>query len=803
MASVRGGGGGKGAKEPYSRKNVRKQARAEKMQRKAAHYHERRREAKEAKRAEWLQRNPKVVKKIEEAYQARKSESVRRASEKMKRKVDRIMDKIGVAAAGSGGGGESAMDDPLMAFADRALDEGILGSDGEYDEDRMNSIFASSRKADGGHYCESDEEISIGSADEEYLYGREGSDSEEEEIDVENDTSSGEEGGEAFEAEVLPPKRKPLMGTVEGGEVVGAGGEDPKVRQLTRTIHGLMNRLTMGNFDTIASSLVNLLKDHSRHSVTEITSDAIMASITRQANLLDSFIMTFSALIAAMAHFIGIDFVACLLEKCVKTIDEQKAKHAMSSKLLVDTSDGEGGNDDGEDGISPSRVILNSATLLCFLYDLQVLANVSILNIIQESIVKLDELDVEVLVKVVRTCGAQLRRDDPSSLKDIISSIMQKATEGRQQDAASQSSRFKFMLDTIQDLKNNRQKLVAVQHGELEGAKKVLRGLLQSNGQAKLEPLQVSLEDIRSIATKGKWWKIGAAWNPEGGPSVGEAVMRAASKDDAAVQSKVAAAARSQHMNTDVRRAIFSTLMTSEDYMDSYQRLLMLKLPSRQEREVVHVLLHCCASEKRYNPFYALVGAKFAESRHNFVVTFKYAFWDRLAQLGEGDLPLRTIVHIAKFYGTLIARRALPLSIVKRFPFAQLSEPSIVFMQVLLVSILEGAKDNLAARIIFEDLTAAKQGGLRSRRSTAGSDGEEDELGALSEGPRRGRPSEDVDDDKVANQRDEMRTLRAGLRIFIQQFVRIASDGRYCISSVAVDADLVQRRVAFVLPTLD
>jgi nucleolar MIF4G domain-containing protein 1 len=85
------------------------------------------------------------------------------------------------------------------------------------------------------------------------------------------------------------------------------------------------------------------------------------------------------------------------------------------------------------------------------------------------------------------------------------------------------------------------------------------------------EPLRISLSDLLTADTRGKWWLIGAGW--KGNPLVEIAEARAkqpqvkaeTDKTDAATDEKaLLALARKQGMNTDIRRSVFVVLMTSE-----------------------------------------------------------------------------------------------------------------------------------------------------------------------------------------------------------------------------------------------
>ena len=77
------------------------------------------------------------------------------------------------------------------------------------------------------------------------------------------------------------------------------------------------------------------------------------------------------------------------------------------------------------------------------------------------------------------------------------------------------------------------------------------------------EPLRVSLEDLHSAETKGKWWLVGAAWG--GDPLVDrqDEIQQSSKKVDTA-DNILLKLAKKQGMNTDIRRSIFVVLMSSD-----------------------------------------------------------------------------------------------------------------------------------------------------------------------------------------------------------------------------------------------
>lgn len=76
-------------------------------------------------------------------------------------------------------------------------------------------------------------------------------------------------------------------------------------------------------------------------------------------------------------------------------------------------------------------------------------------------------------------------------------------------------------------------------------------------------------------------------------------------------------------MNTDTRRTIFCIIMSAEDYLDAFEKLLRLSLKNQQEREIIHVILHCCLQEKTFNPYYAVLAQKFCEYDRKFQVILR------------------------------------------------------------------------------------------------------------------------------------------------------------------------------------
>jgi nucleolar MIF4G domain-containing protein 1 len=370
-------------------------------------------------------------------------------------------------------------------------------------------------------------------------------------------------------------------------------------QRLRRQAKGLLNRLGDGNIESILGELEALYRDNSRAEVTGALTSLILGTVGARSDLVDTFIILYAALIGALHRVVGVEFAASLLQACV---DELLKQHAAS--LALDEADGE----------STSKEATNLVALLSAMYNLGVLATPLMYDLLRlflgvesagSSPAQMREADVELLLKLVKSCGAQLRHDDPTSLRTIIDAAKERANAAKaavQTGAAEAgSSRTRFMLEALADLKNNRVKATAAAESSPAGQaisrmKKFLAGLGKKRTLRAHEPLRVGLRDLREAETRGKWWLVGAAWAGHGDADDAEGVTAARplrSKEDDGAQQALLAAARAQGMNTEARRNIFVVLMSSEDYADASNRLLSLKLNDTQRREIVRVLLHC------------------------------------------------------------------------------------------------------------------------------------------------------------------------------------------------------------------
>ncbi|KAK0713823.1 hypothetical protein B0T26DRAFT_678107 [Lasiosphaeria miniovina] len=491
-----------------------------------------------------------------------------------------------------------------------------------------------------------------------------------------------------------------------------SGSDAELTARIRRQTQGLVNRITETSMLSILGDIEKLYREHPRQHVSSTLVDLLLIQVCDPANLPDTLLILTSGFATAACKVVGMDFGAQLIQEVVERFDrfyEEAAALAATGRPDV------------------PKQTSNLITFLSKLYSFQAIGPNLLFDYIRMLLGNLSELNAELLLRIIRMCGSSLRQDDPMALKDIISLIRPAVSRIGEQ---SISVRTKFMIETINDLKNNKMKAgvgaSAVVSEHTTRMKKIL-GSLNSRKLKSTEPLRMGLKDIQQSDKKGKWWLVGASW---AGPHAGgqpEKTEQSHDNDDdddddeslllsdAEQGPDLAELAREQMMNTDVRRSIFVAILSATDYEDAYLRILKLRLNKERQREVPNVIMQCSGAEQQYNPYYTLVAKKLCSDR-KVRWSFQDSLWRLFRRLGEsifGDdaedvdeneaADTRRLVNIAKMFGSLVASGALGLPVLKCLNLPYLQSNTRAFVEIMLIATLlecqtsETPRDAIAA----------------------------------------------------------------------------------------------------------
>ncbi|KAG9250147.1 uncharacterized protein F5Z01DRAFT_667091 [Emericellopsis atlantica] len=565
------------------------------------------------------------------------------------------------------------------------------------------------------------------------LDDEEGSDmfDEEDEDQFDEEGSFGGFGSSEDEAPAAAqrPRENPYVAPTQGNVVAKyvppslrktGNTHDEKRERLRKQAQGLINRLTDANIISIVKGVDDLYGNNARGEVTEVLTDLILAQVCKPEALPDQFFVLTGGFCAAVYKIIGSSFGSHLVRRVVQDFGQEYDRASAVQ---------------GEDAAIPKEPS-NLITFLSQLYVFEVVRCKIIFDYMERLLLDLNEINVELLLRICRNGGRLLRRDDPQALKrvaDILGKSVAKAETG------SVTVRTKFMVETINDLKNKKSKGKGLDSSivseQVISMKKHLGELKsQSRRLDGLTPMGMDLEDVISADTKGKWWLVGASVPPKeidsnksetkskkGQKHVSEDYDANEDEEDMDfVLPDYPKKARSQGLGSPAQIAIFTALMTAMDCQTGYQHYVNLGLKREEKREVARVLVQCVGSEAEYNAYYAGIGELCCRD-----TKLRFAFQARLWQIframgeslfGEEAEDMDTadsarfqdeprVQKVAQFYASLIASGSLSLAILKPLNMAEMEPWTSFFVECLIISLLQECKSKRAER---EDIKVEK-----------------------------------------------------------------------------------------------
>jgi nucleolar MIF4G domain-containing protein 1 len=362
-----------------------------------------------------------------------------------------------------------------------------------------------------------------------------------------------------------------------------------------------------------------------------------------------------AALVCILNANIGIELGASLLQKFCMLINEYLNNNSTDEYLLVE-----------------KKSLDNLILLICNLYNFKLFSSTLLIDLLNSQLIdKLKENDfkfekiIDLILIIFRCVGLSLRKDNPLLLKDLIVNLQTKINLIKSTSISeSINNRLKFMLESINAIKNNDiRKLDAYDQEPVDLIRKQAKLLLKED---QTNQLNISFKDLISANELGRWWIVGSAWSEQqqeqtktvdqigggGGDGYSEAILKLA---------------KQQHMNTDIRRAIFCSIVSAEDYTDAFMKLIKLSLKKQQEREIIYVIMHCALNENAYNPYYSYLMQKFCQYDRRFKMTLTFHSWDKFKMLNE--MNKQQVLNLSCLICHLICSDCITLSILKVYIF--------------------------------------------------------------------------------------------------------------------------------------
>ncbi|XP_015429329.1 PREDICTED: nucleolar MIF4G domain-containing protein 1 [Dufourea novaeangliae] len=431
--------------------------------------------------------------------------------------------------------------------------------------------------------------------------------------------------------------------------------DDEKLLSLKRKLKGCLNRVAEHNMHTIANQIEEMYMTNSRNNMNYLFTNLTFEAVVTETLAPNRLVCEHMMLIAILHANIGVEIGAHFLENLVKRfIEMTNAPQDVENKKLD-----------------------NVTLMISHLYNFKVYGHKLLYQILDRLTTKFTEKEIELILLILKTVGFALRKDDPIALKEFIQSLQQTASHRHEQ-----SSRVRFMLDVLLAIKNNNvSKIPQYDPSHVEHLKKVIKNVIRKGNT--ISQFNVSLEDLLNAHENGKWWVVGSAWSGSNS-TANQKIIK--SQKQLRFGKKILELAEKQRMNTDTRRNIFCILMTAEDYLDAFEKLHHLGLKDQEEDEIVHVLIHCCLQENKFNPYYAVLAQKFCEYNRKYQLTIQYAVWDKLKILETHEA--KQLSNLARFLTHLLIEKSLALSVLKIVQFTELDKHTMKLLRQIVLGVL-------------------------------------------------------------------------------------------------------------------
>ena len=413
----------------------------------------------------------------------------------------------------------------------------------------------------------------------------------------------------------------------------------PADAALLPRLTGLLNRLNEQNVEPIAAQLLPLFDAHSRSAVNNTLAVAVLTQLVGATadSLASTFVVSVSGLLFLLHYTEEHGTAAYVVEHTLTALRNILHSASASAPSPALTAAG-----------------VNAVNFLCHLYLFGVSSSTALFDLLALFSASLTPLHVELLSTVLSHTGAQLRKHDPTQLKDVVLALHRSAAALSE---AEREGRVGYLVGLMNDVKNNRVR----QHAAADAMTPLHNALLnvvkrrmgKRVGYDESRRLTFGYEDVGRIDERGRWWIVGAAYkgavegeSGKGGKGGEQRKERAEVKAEASVVDAegdvdYAALARAQgyHLPFDVR--VFCILLSSVDYLQAAEALDKLNIrQGSQWRSVVSILIDCVRRSRHYNPYFAHVTAHLCQFVRPARFTVQLALWDTLTALAA--LPATT-----------------------------------------------------------------------------------------------------------------------------------------------------------------
>ncbi|EJD74642.1 nucleolar MIF4G domain-containing protein 1 [Loa loa] len=429
--------------------------------------------------------------------------------------------------------------------------------------------------------------------------------------------------------------------------------------KLKKSLRGLVNRLNEHTLVGAVKMFSDIFASRGHNEVKQLLFSEITNSVDVSYRLPDRLIIEYAVFIALIHTTVSAEVSAHFVENYILKLLETVA------------------------ALPEGKSLENLCILLAELYNFKVIKVIVIIEIMQCLREQVNDKCLTCFKALLSYCGNTMKSRDSDALQKCI--VETQSFFAQVPETSSKAHQLRYIVDEINAIKNiNIRKFTDMIDFELYSHYvDIFRGLTKKMDKEKELPM--SVDDIMHIGERGRWWLVGSAWFPTTSMSKNKTDDKLAG-EPSKFSASLLQLAKKAKMNTAIRRDIFCTIMSSTNEMDAFEKLLRLSFKGQQEREIVHICVHCALREATYNAFYAAVIDRLCCYHKRFKLTTQYALWDRIKVLSQLNELQRE--NLTLLIADLMIKRSVGITVLKVIEFGAIDKITAQFVRSILSAVL-------------------------------------------------------------------------------------------------------------------
>lgn len=470
----------------------------------------------------------------------------------------------------------------------------------------------------------------------------------------------------------------------EGDEVV-----EKVEKKLDDRVRGLVNRLAAPTMPFVASEFEKLYSTNSRTAVnqslfTNIDSSLIQKSAVAKRKIAAELML----LVSYLNHKVSNNIGASLVHHLIRRFENLYSRAA--------------GDDD--------KRLENITFCLANLYIIG-LIGAQVMFELTKRICSSEDFrpkSVELLLIVLKNIGFQLRKDDPSLMRQLI--LMSHDQCKILKQSSELESRIEFMMEALGAIKNNNISKIGNYGCDID--RDTIESTLKSLIKRQRLPESLASATYNDILNSANFHLLELRVDElKGGEGATNDCQAAADNAITFVGTKrEQKLCKALGLNKPAEKTIFNALIKVTDANEASTTLIGFGL--NYCSDVMIVCLQVAIFEKTYNPFYYNVINSLCKYNRKYKMAAKFALQDKIRALS--GMPKQRVAVFRRLCFELVQNDAVPVTVLKSVEWASLDESTKDFLSYMLTSISELPEEQRLRIMLKADKRSTFAGAMRT-----------------------------------------------------------------------------------------